>query len=207
MHPVRRKTTLSAEFGHLPAKGNVPVLLTKGPDSNHTVKIAVFSDTHLHDLSSGLPYLRAIMARYAADASMVLHAGDVGDPDLLLAFDGYPLHRVLGNTDAPCSGVGVQKLLTVAASRIGLMHGWGGRHEIERKAREAFSDSRPDVIVYGHTHWPVCHHYAGQLMFNPGSCVERRMAPHYTFGILELGDILTGHIVNVDTLAAQFLRG
>jgi uncharacterized protein len=182
-------------------------LITNVSESKQNIKIAVFTDTHLHDLHSGIPYFRAIMAKYAADAAMVLHAGDVGDPDLLLAFDGYPLHRVLGNTDAPCAGIGVQKVLSVAAYRIGLIHGWGGRHEIERKAREAFSDSRPDVIVYGHTHWPVCHHVAGQLMFNPGSCVERRRAPHYTFGILELGDTLTGRIVNVDTLAAQYLRG
>lgn len=170
------------------------------------IKIAVFSDTHLHDLNRGIPYLQAIMARHAPDAAMVLHAGDVGDPDLLLAFAEYPLRWVVGNTDVPHPGGCVQTVIPLSGYAIGLQHGWGGRHEIERKLREAFPEPLPDAIVYGHTHWPVCHRQAGVLMFNPGSCIDRRRAVHFTFGILELGEVLTGRIVNVDDLAATFLR-
>jgi len=145
------------------------------------------------------------MHRYAADASMVLHAGDLGDPDLLLAFDAWPVHRVLGNTDIPSQGVAVRKRLTIGCFKIGLTHGWGARREIEEKIRQAFSDQALDAIVYGHTHFPVCHWHDGILMFNPGSCVDRRTAPHCTFGILEMRETLSGTIVNIDELAMKYL--
>jgi putative phosphoesterase len=169
-------------------------------------KIAVFSDTHCHDLALGIPYLETIMQTYAADASMVLHAGDVGDPDLLSAFTGLPVFRVLGNTDLPCPETGVQKTLVVNSFQIGLIHGWGSRREIESRVIESFSDPLLDVIVYGHSHWPVCQRSGRTLMFNPGSCMDHRGAGHYTFGILELGDTVTGRLINVDVLAQQFLR-
>jgi uncharacterized protein len=170
------------------------------------IKIAVFSDTHCHNLKLGVPYLEAIMANFAADASMILHAGDIGDPDLLLAFDELPVYRVLGNTDRPSPGIGAQKTLLVNSYRIGLVHGWGSRGEIESRVRESFSDTLLDVIVYGHSHWPACRNFGRTLMFNPGSCFDPRHAGHYTFGLLELGDRVTGTIINVDEFAREFFQ-
>jgi uncharacterized protein len=170
------------------------------------VKIAVFSDTHCPDLKLGIPYLEAIMAGFAADVAMILHAGDIGDPDLLYAFAELPVYRVLGNTDRACPGIGVQKILAVNSYHIGLVHGWGGSGEIESRVRESFSDAVLDVIVYGHSHRPVCRRFGATLMFNPGSCFDPRAAGQYTFGVLELGDTVTGHIINVDALARQFIR-
>lgn len=167
-------------------------------------KIAVFSDTHLRDLDRGVPYLKAIMASYAPDASMVLHAGDLGDPELLVAFEDYPVHRVLGNMDEDVVGVGWKKVVEFGMHRIGLIHGWGGQREIESQIRDSFSNQPLDAIVFGHTHWPVCRRAGGLLMFNPGSCVEPRAAKHHTFGILHLGEKISGEIINLDRLAADY---
>lgn len=198
-----------AEFGHCGKPRNRHSAwsrLFSGATNMTGRKLAVFSDTHLRDLDRGIPYLKAIIARHIPEAAMVLHAGDIGDPDLLLAFEGYQIHCVLGNTDVAVEGIGRQQIIECCSHRIGLIHGWGDRQEIERQVRDSFSNQRLDVIVFGHTHWPVCHQQAGMLMFNPGSCVDPRAARHHTFGILHLGRKVRGEIVNVDRLAAEFLK-
>ena len=44
------------------------------------------------------------------------------------------------------------------------------------------------VVVFGHTHLPVCEDSDGLLLLNPGSPTERRRAPFRSFAELDLGD-------------------
>ena len=58
-----------------------------------------------------------------------------------------------------------------------------------------------DVVVSGHSHEPWADRgEGGQLLFNPGSAVQRRRQPHHTMGVLELGSgrVLDHRIVVVD---------
>ena len=58
-----------------------------------------------------------------------------------------------------------------------------------------------DVVVFGHSHEPCSvEGVDGQLLFNPGSAVQRRRQPSRTMGVLELGDgrVLDHRIVVVD---------
>jgi hypothetical protein len=45
-----------------------------------------------------------------------------------------------------------------------------------------------DVIVFGHSHIPVCHIEDGLLLLNPGSPTERRQEPRASFALLETGE-------------------
>jgi predicted phosphodiesterase len=42
--------------------------------------------------------------------------------------------------------------------------------------------------VFGHSHAPVDEWHDGQLLFNPGSAVDRRRQPVCTYGVLDLVD-------------------
>ena len=63
-----------------------------------------------------------------------------------------------------------------------------------------------DVVVFGHSHEPVdTVSEDGQLLFNPGSAVQRRRQPHRTMGVLELGggQVLDHRVVVVDEPAGR----
>ena len=55
------------------------------------------------------------------------------------------------------------------------------------RLRRGFPDA--DVVVFGHPPQPLDEEGVdGQRLFNPGSCTERRRAPHRTYGLLHVGD-------------------
>lgn len=160
-------------------------------------KIGVLSDTHISDLARGLPYLEHLTERHFRDAEMILHAGDMINPDILLAFSGRTVHVVRGNMDPPARGVPNRKIVEVRGYRIGLIHGWGAPDSLEERVLEAFRSDRLDCLVYGHSHYPVCHQRDGVLMFNPGSPTDRRRAPFHSVGVLELGERIEGRIISL----------
>jgi putative phosphoesterase len=127
---------------------------------------------------------------YAAleDANLILHAGDVVVPELLDELAGFaPVHAVLGNNDIG-ELVGVlpeQRVLDVDGVRIGMVHDAGPRAGRASRLHRRFPDAA--VVVFGHSHTP-CDDYGidGQLLFNPGSPIERRRQPHHTFGLIDV---------------------
>ncbi len=44
------------------------------------------------------------------------------------------------------------------------------------------------MIVFGHTHWPICEESDDVLLLNPGSPTDRRRAPWPSYASLELAD-------------------
>lgn len=162
------------------------------------LKIGVLSDTHIVDLASGLPFLEELVARYFSDVDMILHAGDMVDPDIAIAFTGRPFHVVRGNMDPPARGVSNRKVIEAGGFRIGLIHGWGAPDTLEDRVLREFHGERLDCLVYGHSHQPACHLRDGILFFNPGSATDRRRAPRHTVGILTIGERIEGRIVPID---------
>jgi len=161
------------------------------------VKIGVLSDTHFTDLSTGMKFLGRLCDKTFRDAEIILHAGDVVNHDILMAFAGKTVHVVRGNMDPPVRGVPNRKIIEVEGFRIGLIHGWGAPETLEEMVVKEFSGRDLDVIVFGHSHYPVCHSRSGILLFNPGSPTDRRWAPSHTVGILELGDTVEGRIIQL----------
>jgi hypothetical protein len=108
-----------------------------------------------------------------AGVELILHAGDVGDDDILdeLALIG-PVLAVYGNTDAP----GRPRLseaidMSIGGVSIHVSHG----HEVGPPTpAKLLARYSADVIVYGHTHRPLVVRAGGRLVLNPGAAGPRR---------------------------------
>ena len=165
------------------------------------LRVAVLSDTHLRGGIERLPQA-AVDEIDRADA--VLHAGDVLDGDALDAFTALvgpkPLHVVLGNNDHELIRRLPDRLeVELAGVRIAMVHDTGARAGREHRMRRWFPTA--DVVVFGHSHEPwAAEGDPGQLLFNPGSAVQRRRQPHHTMGVLELGGgrVLRHEVLVVD---------
>lgn len=159
-----------------------------------TIKIGVVSDTHLTQRN---PWFEQIIEQHFNDVDMVFHAGDLISLDVLAAFGDREVLAVRGNMDPQslCTVLPEKQVVEVNNHRIGLIHGWGSPFGMEEKLLGEFEDVH--CIVYGHTHRPVNTVIDDILFFNPGSPTDRRFAPLNTVGILEVGDIIRGCIVEI----------
>jgi len=151
------------------------------------LRIGVLSDTHIQDVKEGITFLAFLGERYFEGVDVVLHAGDVVNPDILMAFSDRTVHVVRGNVDPVVAGIPQRKVIEIAGFRIGLIHGWGAPDSLEDRVLRAFQGDRLDCLVFGHSHYPVCRRREGILLFNPGSATDRRRAPFHSVGLLELG--------------------
>lgn len=147
---------------------------------------------------------RGVGALRDAGATMLIHLGDVEDPDLLEELlvagpDGAPLpvHFVAGNMDEPSE-------LAAAAARLGIeFHHPGGEIEIGGR-RIAFThgdreavvrrllEGRPDVLVHGHTHVAADRSVDGVRMINPGALHRARP---YSVAVL---DVASGRLESIE---------
>ncbi|HET7653289.1 MAG TPA: metallophosphoesterase family protein [Acidimicrobiales bacterium] len=163
------------------------------------MRVVVLADTHLRPgRDKRLPD-----AAYdeLARADLILHAGDVVTRDLLDELGGFaPVRAVLGNNDIGLTGVVPEAdAFDVDGVRVAMIHDSGPRAGRERRMKKRFPDAA--VVVFGHSHIPWNDTgIDGQVLFNPGSAVDRRAQPHRTLGVLDLGDgrIRRRRIVELD---------
>lgn len=168
------------------------------------MRIGVLSDTHFTSLARGLDFLEALDRQHFRDTDMILHAGDLIDPDILTVFTGRLVYAVRGNLDPPHPHLPQRQVVTAGLTRIGLIHGWGAPSGIEERIAREFQEENLDSLVYGHTHHPACHRRGRTLFFNPGSATDRRDAKFHSIGLLEInGSKINGTILNVDNLLRE----
>lgn len=159
--------------------------------------IGVVSDTHLTGRSVRLP---AALVETFRRVDAIVHAGDwvtadVYDELVKLA----PVHGVAGNGDgeALVRRFGLKKSLELGGVRIGLVHGHvGPGRTTPERARLAFRDERPDLILFGHSHIPLLEKHGETVLFNPGSPTRKRRQPQYSFGLvaIENGKFRAEHV-------------
>ena len=127
-----------------------------------SVRVGLISDTH------GL--LRPEATAFLAGADHIVHAGDVGDEDILDALATIaPLTVVRGNVDtAPWTGrLPETATVTLAGVTIHVLHDLNAL-AIDPRA------SRVHVVVSGHSHKPLATERHGVRYVNPGSAGPRR---------------------------------
>jgi putative phosphoesterase len=130
-----------------------------------THRIGVISDTH------GL--VRPDVHTALAGVELILHAGDVGDDDILdeLALI-CPVRAVYGNTDAP-GRLRLSESIDVSIGGVSIHVSHG--HEVGPPTPAKLLARYPaDVVVYGHTHRPLVVRAGGRLVLNPGAAGPRR---------------------------------
>ncbi len=140
------------------------------------IRIGLISDTH------GL--LRPAALDFLAGSAAIVHAGDIGGPEILATLAGLaPLQVVRGNNDhAPWADAIPDSLVFEAgALRIHVLHDLA-----ELDAGVIGSGVR--VVVSGHSHAPKIMEREGVLYVNPGSAGPRRFSLPVSVGELLIRD-------------------
>jgi putative phosphoesterase len=131
--------------------------------SRHSIKdVGVISDTH------GLVREQALAA--LAGCELIIHAGDIGTPDVLERLrEIAPVRAVRGNNDR---GVWARSLPLNDVIEIGTHHVYL-LHDIAELDIDPAAASMAAVIT-GHSHKPAAEVREGVLYLNPGSAGPRR---------------------------------
>ncbi|MDH4871724.1 metallophosphoesterase family protein [Pseudomonas sp. BN515] len=137
-----------------------------------SLRIGLISDTH------GLLRPQALAALEGCDH--ILHAGDIGKPEILDALRQLaPLTAVRGNNDVDTWTDAVREIeeLWLGETGIYLVH---DQADIPTDLKErGFS-----VVVTGHSHKPLITERAGLVHVNPGSAGPRRFKLPVSVGVL-----------------------
>lgn len=144
--------------------------------------IGLISDTHFQERSFDLP--QKVRDLWTGQVDLILHAGDVGELDILDQLSNIaPVVAVHGN-DEPAyvtQTLPYQQVITVHGLRILLWHShypdpkeemskragtWGPKLS---RAADFGHAAQAKIVIYGHTHVPLMQQQDGILLFNPGA--------------------------------------
>lgn len=143
------------------------------------MKIGIISDTHsllrpeVFDAFEGVEY--------------ILHAGDVGDPGILIELEAIaPVTAVWGNVDGGELRGTLPEVAEVelGGAKVVVIHG----HQFGTPKPELVTAEYPhaDLVVFGHSHQPVIREVRGTLAINPGSAGRARFSQPVTVAIAEI---------------------
>ena len=128
-----------------------------------STRVALISDTH------GL--LRPQALSWLAGADYLIHAGDIGDSDLLSQLGQIaPLTVVRGNNDTAPWAASIPETLSLELAGVGFYL----LHDLKTLQRPLAENVR--VVVSGHSHKPAITWSDGVLFINPGSAGPRRFS-------------------------------
>jgi putative phosphoesterase len=148
--------------------------------------IGVISDTH------GLLRPEALVA--LAEAEHILHAGDVGQPEILDELRKIaPITAIRGNVDVsgPCSELPATDVVELAGRLFYLIHSVRDLDINPAVAGVA-------VVVSGHSHKPSVETKRGVMYLNPGSAGPRRFQLPVTVALVTAGtDNISARIVEI----------
>ncbi|MDG1581230.1 metallophosphoesterase family protein [Pseudomonas sp. GOM6] len=140
------------------------------------MRIGLISDTH------GLLRPEALAA--LAGCAHILHAGDIGKPEILDALRQIaPLCVVRGNNDEGldwAAGLPQQVELQLGGFGLYLVH------ELAHVPAQLPESVR--VVITGHSHKPLIEQRDGRLWVNPGSAGPRRFKLPICVGLLHIED-------------------
>jgi putative phosphoesterase len=137
-------------------------------------KIGLISDTH------GLLREEALQALRGSE--LIIHAGDVGDPNILDALRQIaPVVAVRGNVDTEEWAKSLPETAVAEAGAVSIyvLHD-GNALDLDPKAAGFH------VVVSGHSHKPVRSERNGVVYINPGSAGPRRFSLPITVAQLDL---------------------
>jgi putative phosphoesterase len=143
------------------------------------LRIGVISDTH------GL--LRPEVFHAFEGVDHILHAGDIGDEDVLIELRAIaPVTAVAGNVDGfRCGDAREEARVELGGLRFYLTHILDRPARPRPEVREALREQAADVVVFGHSHLPHDERRDGVWFFNPASAGPRRFDYPVSVGFFE----------------------
>ncbi|WP_177410151.1 metallophosphoesterase family protein [Pseudomonas sp. LFM046] len=151
-----------------------------------SLRIGLISDTH------GLLRPQALAALQGCDH--ILHAGDIGKPEILDALaELAPLTAVRGNNDRDAWADAVQEVEELWLDDVGIYLVHDQADIPDDLAERGFR-----AVVTGHSHKPLITERAGLLHVNPGSAGPRRFKLPVSVGFLVIGDEVQAELRELD---------
>ena len=151
------------------------------------ITVGIISDTHGHLRPEALEALK--------NSDMIVHAGDIGDPEILKKLEKIaPVTAIRGNIDR---AVWAPKLATTDVLEAG-----GSLIYVLHDLKDL--DLNPEAagfaaVIYGHSHIAKQEMKNGVLHFNPGSAGPRRFRLPVSVGRLTVRDgELKAELVELD---------
>ena len=150
--------------------------------------ILVISDTHIPTASLNLPIE---LIEKAKEVDCIIHAGDISTMDVLYELKTYNknIYAVKGNADDHNvkEKLADKLIIDIEGIKIGITHGRGGPWGIENRVKSVFRDYKYlDIIVFGHSHYPLIKKEENILLINPGSPTDKRYAPYNSYVMLNI---------------------
>lgn len=142
-------------------------------------QIGIISDTH------GLLRPQAIAA--LANSDLILHAGDIGKPEVIEALKAIaPVIAVRGNHDTGAWAEAIPEFETVKIEGVAihLLH-------IVQNLRLDLEAAGIQIVVSGHSHKPAIAEQARILSINPGSAGAKRFKLPVSVARLQIYDTIT----------------
>jgi putative phosphoesterase len=159
------------------------VVMTEEEERKDGYLIGVISDTH--------GQLRAEAAEVLKGVDLIIHAGDIGKPEVLAALDKIaPVHAVRGNMDGHWAfGLPETEVVEVGDLLLYVLHDVF-RLDIDPVATGVVA------IIHGHTHTAAIENRKGVLYLNPGSAASFKSTP--TVALLRIsGKSLQAEVVEL----------
>lgn len=155
------------------------------------MRILVLSDSHRDYISASLA------VKSQASAKVIIHCGD-GDEDVQRLKEDFKDRKILavrGNCDF-YSKLNKEEIINLNGRKIFITH--GDKYEVEYGLDNIINKAKKikaDIVLFGHTHVPLCEYKEGIYIMNPGSIKTRRG----TYGILDIEDTaVVMNIVDID---------
>ncbi|HVT30303.1 MAG TPA: YfcE family phosphodiesterase [Lacipirellulaceae bacterium] len=150
------------------------------------MRLGVISDTHGH-VELTRPAVRMFES---LDIDAVLHCGDIGSMAVVELFAAWPAHFVFGNCDENTAdfAAAIERAgqtchtlfgdLNFDGVKVALLHS----HD-RRQFRDTISNSKYQLVCYGHTHVAAIDRNGDTVVLNPGAIY--RANPH-SIAVVEL---------------------
>lgn len=139
-------------------------------------QIGIIADTH--------SLLRPEAVAALAGVDIILHAGDIGKPEILKELETIaPVIAVRGNNDQGtwAEAIAEQETIAIENIKIYMLHILK-----ELRFEPAAADIR--VVVSGHSHRPSVEERSGVLYINPGSAGPKRFKLPISVARLQIAD-------------------
>lgn len=151
------------------------------PRDGEKMKLGVLSDTHGR--------LRSEAVEALSGLDMIVHAGDLGGPDILETLSSIaPTVAVRGNMDYGAWARDLHDIEVVEAGEALLYV----LHDLFRLDLSP-SSAGFHAVISGHTHRPLAEHRNGVLFLNPGSVTHPRDNYPPTIALLTIRGVSISH--------------